>query len=487
MAIRNKSHGVRTTLDDAFTWGLGFCQQLYQEISPGTESAEYQAWRQQFMRDRIRLAWCIIFPCFLTIVAVTFYILFINAGEFDADMESLYGSASLGDLARQLAITSSIVVGVCLCICLLMQQMRWFQRRPMLLFLALSWSITLADQIVGTVLGVPVPPNWTLAFLGQALLIPVYWQLHLLAQLVPAAYYTIVNPLLGFTTIGDRSVYDVYSIGALINLVWVCVICNLAVYLYERLKRSEFEAQRELKIFLHSVSHDLRNPVMGTSIVLKSLLKKTDQKLTLDRSILERLQQGSDRQLMLINSLLEAHDTEVQGVQLTCEPLMLRSVVASVLSDLLPILEHHQINLVDRIPSNLPLVRGDAHQLWRLYCNLITNAIKHNPNGITVTLTAERVAPDERWRTPRQPNRQDSAKTQWVRCTVEDTGVGIEPQQRQEMFNLYARGSRARHMPGLGLGLYLCKQIILAHGGQIGIISDRGKGTTFWFTLPVQP
>jgi signal transduction histidine kinase len=400
-------------------------------------------------------------------------------------MAKVYGSASIGELARQFTIASSILLEVCLFACFLIQRMRWFQHRPVLLFLSLSWSLTLSEQVVSTFFGFPLAPNWTLEFLGQGLLIPVCWRLHLLSQLVPTAYYALINPLFGFTTLGERSIYDAYSIGTITNLLWVCLICNLAVYLYERLKRSEFEAQRQLKVFLHSVSHDLRNPVMGTSIVLKNLLKKPEQKLMIERSVLERLQQGSERQLTLINSLLEAHHTEVQGVQLTCEPLSLRSIVVSALSDLLPVLEQHQINLQDHISANLPLILGDAHQLWRVYCNLITNAIKHNPNGITVTLTAEVVEPEHRRKKPLQSQLQCLSKKPWLRCSVQDTGVGIEPQQCQVLFDLYSRGSRARYMPGLGLGLYLCKQIITAHGGQMGVNSARGKGTVFWFTLPL--
>lgn len=485
MATYPKSHRIKAALEDAIARIQKGYRWLYQGFIPAAESAEYRAWKQQFMRDRIRLTWWIVCPCFLTIVTVNIYISFLHASQFDADLAKLYGSASIGDLARQLTIASIISMGFCLFACWLMQRIRWFQRRPILLFLGLSWSTTLSEQIVGTCFQLPITPSWTLAFLGQALLIPVCWRLHLLSQLVPTAYYAIVNPLFGFTTIGDRSMYDTYSLGTMTNLVWVCLICNLAVYLYERLKRSEFEAQRQLKMFLHSVSHDLRNPVMGTSIVLNNLLKKSEQMITLDRSVLERLQQGSDRQLTLINSLLEVHNTEVQGVQLVCEPLSLQSVVMSVLSDLMPVLEQHQIKLQNYISSNLPLILGDAHQLWRVYCNLITNAIKHNPNAITVTLTAEVVEQPEKHRNTLPSQLQCCSKEQWLRCSVQDTGVGIEPQHCQGLFDLYSRGSRARYMPGLGLGLYLCKQIIIAHGGEIGVISDRGKRTIFWFTLPL--
>jgi signal transduction histidine kinase len=484
MAISTKSRSRKTALDGAIACGQKFSQWVYQWLVPAAESSEYRTWRQQFMRDRVRLAWWIAALCFLTIVAVNFYVLFFHASQYDADMAKIYGSKTLGGLTRQVTLVSSIVLGCCLFISWLMQRIRWFQHRPMLLFLSLSCSLTLSEQVVGTFFRLPIPPEWTLEFLGQALLIPVCWRLHLLLQLMPTLYYAIVNPLFGITSIGERSIYDAYNVGMIVRLSWVCLICNLAVYLYEQLKRSEFEAQRQLKVFLHSVSHDLRNPVMGTSIVLANLLRKSEQQVTLDRSLLERLQQGNDRQLTLINSLLEAHNTEIQGVQLICEPFSLQDVIDSVLSDLLPILEQHQINLRDRVPANLPLVNGDAHQLWRVYCNLITNAIKHNPNGITVTLTADVIKPEARGKNLFCSDVHD-CKQRWLRCSVQDTGVGIEPQHRQNLFNLYTRGSRARYMPGLGLGLYLCKQIITAHGGTMEVSSDRGKGTTFWFTLPL--
>ena len=72
-----------------------------------------------------------------------------------------------------------------------------------------------------------------------------------------------------------------------------------------------------------------------------------------------------------------------------------------------------------------------------------------------------------------------------IRIEVADNGVGIPPKQRSKLFELYARGDRARYMPGLGMGLYLCQQIIQAHQGEIGFETNCDRGSTFWFTLPL--
>jgi signal transduction histidine kinase len=78
---------------------------------------------------------------------------------------------------------------------------------------------------------------------------------------------------------------------------------------------------------------------------------------------------------------------------------------------------------------------------------------------------------------------EDTVEGEKVRCAIADNGVGIEQQQCDRLFDLYYRGASSRSLSGIGLGLYLCRQIIKAHGGEIGVISSPGQGTTFWFTL----
>lgn len=234
----------------------------------------------------------------------------------------------------------------------------------------------------------------------------------------------------------------------------------------EQLRTLEAELRRQLNLFLHAVSHDLRNPVIGTSMVLNNLNNQAGDELVLSRKILERMIDGNQRQLDLINSLIDTHAAEMWGIALHPEPNNLHDLVQSAIADLHPMLEREKTVLTNQIASDLPQVNVDPLQLARVYQNLLANALKHNPPGLHITLDA-------------------SLQGDWIRSTVSDNGVGISPEQCEKLFDPYFRGNPKPKSVGLGLGLYLCQQIIHEHGGEIGVESQLGAGTSFWFTLPV--
>lgn len=220
--------------------------------------------------------------------------------------------------------------------------------------------------------------------------------------------------------------------------------------------------------FLNAVSHDLRTPVMGTMMVLKNLQQKAGDTVVISRSVLERMIQSGDRQLKMINSLLEAHSSEAWGINLNCERLSLGNLVRAIVNDLEPMLVESQATLVNQVSLDLPPVTADPALIRRVFENLLTNALKHNPPGLQVTLEA-------------------AIEDDLICCNVQDNGVGMTASECDSLFERYARGTRARRSTGVGLGLYLCRQIITAHGGQIGATSTPGEGAIFWFTLPLAP
>ena len=232
-------------------------------------------------------------------------------------------------------------------------------------------------------------------------------------------------------------------------------------------RMEELQELNQLKDeFLNAFSHDLRTPIMGISLVINNLLNQSGDTLTLNRNILERMLQSSTHQLQLINSLLQAHSSEVRGVILNYELVPLSLLTQVIVEELEPLVAKNQATLFNHVPDDLPLVNADPLQLRRVFENLITNALHHNPPGIHLTLDA-------------------TVEAEMIRFILRDNGVGIPPEICNSLFDRYARGRNSRHSSGIGLGLYLCRQIITAHGGQIGVDSTVGKGSTFWLTLPL--
>jgi PAS domain S-box-containing protein len=232
-------------------------------------------------------------------------------------------------------------------------------------------------------------------------------------------------------------------------------------------KMTELQELNHLKdVFLQAVSHDLRTSLLGMSMVLKNLHQSAGETVTLTCSLIERMMTSSDRQLSLINSLLEDHFNEERELDLQCEPVQFNTLIQNLATDYSTKLAQNQATLTYTLPEDSPLIPADPQQLRRVLDNLLLNALKHNPLGVNLTL-------------------QVTVENQMVRCILQDDGVGMSQQQQKSLFKLYIRGLHTEHLTGIGLGLYQCRQIINAHGGQIGVISTPGTGSTFWFTLPL--
>lgn len=231
---------------------------------------------------------------------------------------------------------------------------------------------------------------------------------------------------------------------------------------------SRKKAEESLHIYLHAVSHDLRNPVLGMSMVLNNLLTKSQSASDqiIPRSLLEKMVESCDRQLTLINSLVETQQFETGGISLACKPLNLGEFVNTFIKDWQPFFQKNHTEIITNIEPNLPFISGDKYQLLRVLENLVTNAIKHNNSHLRLTFRVETINDHQQ-----------------VCCSIQDNGKGIDPEQVKNLFHRYKRGKDARNSVGLGLGLYLSRLIIEAHRGQIGVESYVNEGTTFWFTL----
>jgi signal transduction histidine kinase len=277
------------------------------------------------------------------------------------------------------------------------------------------------------------------------------------------------------------------------------------------------EINRVKNVFLHAVSHDLRTTVMGNLMVLKNLLKsgglgagdrgqgrqggqggqgrQTRQgrqgrqggqesnlsslppptspsphlptsPIPIPRSIIERMIQGNDRQLRMIDSLLEIHSTEVEGIILNQEIIQFHTFIGEVIKNVEPMLRQNQSQLKTLVAEDLPLVTADSVKLHQFFVDLFTYILQTNPPGLDLLLTAK-------------------VEADMILCTVQFHGIHMSKLECDRLFELYVHEPQARFSTGIGLKMYLSRQLIKAHGGKIGVNSNHKCGVSFWFTLPL--
>lgn len=230
---------------------------------------------------------------------------------------------------------------------------------------------------------------------------------------------------------------------------------------------TELEEMNQLRdVFIHAIAHDLRTTVMGSLMVLKNLQNQPGEEISMPRHLLNRMVQSGDIQLCKLNSLLEAYKNKTEGTVVHPERLSVPALLQKITRDLQPLLEQNEVNLINQIDADVPLIHADAAQVERVFRHLLVNAVKHNPPGVNVLLSA-------------------AVEGNQLRCEVEDNGKGISACQRDRLFDLSLGKTQERQLTGISLGLYLCHQIVTAHGGEIGVNSEPGNGSRFWFTLPI--
>jgi PAS domain S-box-containing protein len=231
-----------------------------------------------------------------------------------------------------------------------------------------------------------------------------------------------------------------------------------------KLKLEELaRSNAELEQFAYVSSHDLQEPLRMISSYLQLLQRRYQGKLDekADKYIYFAVD-GASRMQNLINDLLEFSRVNTRSKEpesTDCEFLL-----DQVLSNLdLYIEENKAVILHDP----LPVVVADNTQLAQVFQNLIVNGIKfHSEKAPKVYISAEKKA------------------NKWV-FSVQDNGIGIDPQYSEKIFEVFKRLNKKEEYPGTGIGLAICKRIIERHGGRIWVESELGKGSTFYFTLPV--
>jgi signal transduction histidine kinase len=438
-------------------------------VQPQPASPEYQQWCNHLIHQRFWLAIGLA-VAYLSIQGfAAFYEVFVNPSQLLKSL-SLLRLTGLLDTIRQNFIVHKIIAISLLGLLILWWESAWGRRYPELMLIFMPWTIAfIPEMVVGTFFGLPHQPS-TIMFMAQVVIAPIHWRLHLIAQLVPILFYFVVYPLTGLVIFGGQSIY---SFSTAVQIILVCIICEIGVYVYEQSKQLELEANRRLRLCIHSVTHDLRTPVMGSLMLLQSIQESTPvhQPILISQTEMKQLIQGGDRLLGMMNSFLDPQTFSQVDLVLHRQPTNLSVIVTTILQDFHSDIGKQNIQVNNRISADLPLVEVDVQQIERVFNNLISNAISHNPSGVLLTLDAVRIETKKRSRP-------------MLKVIVQDDGVGISPIQLETIFEPYMRGGQTQYLPGLGLGLYICRQVIQAHGGIIGV-NSLSQGTLFWFTLPL--
>ena len=248
-----------------------------------------------------------------------------------------------------------------------------------------------------------------------------------------------------------------------------------------RVKRAEAELERTKADFMAMLVHDLRSPLNGIKSVIDFFRELRDQGKTYSAEQLGLLDTAGDsakRMLELINDILDLSKFEAGNMALDKQKIALPIILDTVSRETGLQFKQKGISIIREYGANIPDVMVDAEKVGQVVMNLLSNALKFTKGGGSVTLSTslEKTTP------PGTPE----SKTM-VRVSVTDTGVGIPAEEIPQLFERYKQVSTAKRtkQKGTGLGLSICKLIIQSHGGIMGVESEVGKRTSFYFTLPV--
>jgi len=229
---------------------------------------------------------------------------------------------------------------------------------------------------------------------------------------------------------------------------------------------TQAETERLRSTLLASISHDLRTPLAVMCGASSSLAERgermtSQERTALARSVYEQAREMSEQ----VAKLLQMTRLEAGGITLERDWGSLAEIAGSVLARLRERLAAHRVLL--ELPEDLPLVRVDAALIDQALANLLENAARHTPPGTLVRLRARRDVRE-------------------LVVSVEDHGPGLPPGDRERIFAKFEHGAVEASGGGVGLGLAICRAVVLLHGGRLWAEALPGGGSAFRFTLPIK-
>ena len=240
----------------------------------------------------------------------------------------------------------------------------------------------------------------------------------------------------------------------------------------EKLSRAEAarESEQLRSVLLDSVTHEFRTPLTAIKASVTSLLGSSNHSPESHspeerQELLTIINEESDRLNRLIGEAAEMAQLDANKVEFRFESAPIGPAVEEALDELKQLLVQHPVEV--RIPAGLPNARMDSAHIKEVLVHLIENAAKYSAAGAPIRITAE-------------------AKGETLNISVADRGPGIDDFEQSLVFEKFYRGRNQRvQVHGTGMGLAICKAIVEAHDGHLGVTSQLGHGSVFYFSLPV--
>jgi two-component system NarL family sensor kinase len=342
------------------------------------------------------------------------------------------------------------------------------------------WLITTAFAVV---IGLEylTPPEYVFAYLYTGPILVANSRLNrvvLLGMTLAACGLTLLNlfiPLgsqINPSTVANRLI-------AVMALVVTAILSDRnsryeqAIASQQAQLNSQEQLARMREDFVSTLTHDLKTPLLGAIETLKSFHQGYFGEITPpQQQAIETITRSHRNTLQLVETLLDVYRNDAEGLQIQKEPVNLVTIAEELIATLGEVVRARQvyfyINYGESSFRRALWVKGDALQLGRVFSNLVINAINHTPRGGRVEVVLE-------------------GYSGYQLVKILDTGSGITEAELPHLFERFYQGHSDRHASGSGLGLYLTRQIIAAHGGIIWAENRSPKGAMFAFRLPASP
>lgn len=233
------------------------------------------------------------------------------------------------------------------------------------------------------------------------------------------------------------------------------------------------EIEQAKSDFTSMIVHDLRGPLSGIQGTLEFILENDDSGLDdMQEELLEESKRESERMMHLVDELLDFSKIESGNFEISSDPMHIASILKRSVRSLQTAAQREGIYLLSGHGFDLPVTQGSSEKMTQVVINLLSNALKFTPKSGVISVGARVI-------------RDDDGGGQII-VTVTDTGIGIKAEDQERLFQKYkqAKGKSFRGGGGTGLGLYIVKQVVEAHGGKVSLASVEGIGTSMVFSLP---